>query len=248
MSSGASGRPAHPRSRGENSIEETTGALASGSSPLTRGKRSPLPRPLRRLRLIPAHAGKTRPRFRRAPTRRAHPRSRGENARQGGPITSGPWLIPAHAGKTRPILGGLFTDGAHPRSRGENLLAQRQEHMAAGSSPLTRGKRIGESVAHATARLIPAHAGKTCTMRRATPTCEAHPRSRGENRRLHGLDEERTGSSPLTRGKRLALAARPRARRLIPAHAGKTLLLPFLPPSRPAHPRSRGENASSPTT
>ena len=140
MSSGASGRPAHPRSRGENSIEETTGALASGSSPLTRGKRSPLPRPLRRLRLIPAHAG-----------------------------------------KTRPILGGLFTDGAHPRSRGENLLAQRQEHMAAGSSPLTRGKRIGESVAHATARLIPAHAGKTTCARGSTSRPSAHPRSRGEN-------------------------------------------------------------------
>ena len=52
---------AHPRSRGENVEPLDRVAVHEGSSPLTRGKRGPLPRPLGRVRLIPAHAGKTPP-------------------------------------------------------------------------------------------------------------------------------------------------------------------------------------------
>ena len=70
---------AHPRSRGENVSGAHVGPVLHGSSPLTRGKlsRRSAARPL--CRLIPAHAGKTKP----APSTRApvkaHPRSRGEN-------------------------------------------------------------------------------------------------------------------------------------------------------------------------
>ena len=53
---------------------------AGGSSPLTRGKRWVLSFVRSNMGLIPAHAGKTWPRGRRGPTRRAHPRSRGENS------------------------------------------------------------------------------------------------------------------------------------------------------------------------
>ena len=70
---------AHPRSRGENSVPFLTRIMDGGSSPLTRGKRTEVHEPPRRAGLIPAHAGKT-PRL--DPTscsRRAHPRSRGEN-------------------------------------------------------------------------------------------------------------------------------------------------------------------------
>ena len=58
------------------------------------------------------------------------------------------------------------------------------------------------------------------------------------------------GSSPLTRGKpRLAGRAK-RPKRLIPAHAGKTWPCASSVERKPAHPRSRGENAdrSSPTS
>ena len=137
---GRAGR-AHPRSRGENSANCGLGGGDEGSSPLTRGKRavqdghalgggsSPLTRgkhhaasPLTEVEgLIPAHAGKTRPRGRSGLQRRAHPRSRGENRwfpsfspslRGSSPLTRGKpptklsfvlmrGLIPAHAGKTR---------------------------------------------------------------------------------------------------------------------------------------------------
>ena len=52
--------------------------------------------------------------------------------------------------------------------------------------------------------LIPAHAGKTADEDAMIPWTQAHPRSRGENLTLavHKVGSE--GSSPLTRGKRVA--------------------------------------------
>ena len=74
---------AHPRSRGENGLDRVRFDVHVGSSPLTRGKPATRPGQDRTLRLIPAHAGKTRslepPPFRSG----AHPRSRGENPAPG---------------------------------------------------------------------------------------------------------------------------------------------------------------------
>ena len=56
----------------------------------------------------------------------------------------------------------------------------------------------------------------------------------------------RAGSSPLTRGKRPGCARSRMARRLIPAHAGKTKSTRLPASTPPAHPRSRGENHNRP--
>ena len=64
---------------GENSIEETTGALSAGSSPRGRGKRSKVRRLANQVRLIPAWAGKTVGGDRDAAGAGAHPRVGGEN-------------------------------------------------------------------------------------------------------------------------------------------------------------------------
>ena len=77
-------------------------------------------------------------------------------------------------------------------------------------------------------------------MRRAR---RAHPRSRGENDKLHGVLHICVGSSPLTRGKRASDRRKCRSLRLIPAHAGKTARKLPRGRSRAAHPRSRGENS-----
>ncbi|EDN80074.1 hypothetical protein ACTODO_00510 [Schaalia dentiphila ATCC 17982] len=71
---------------------------------------------------------------------------------------------------------------------------------------------------------------------------KAHPRSRGENPLTKSLGDATEGSSPLTRGKHAQPAPDHKARRLIPAHAGKTP--GGCSSHRPAwaHPRSRGEN------
>ena len=76
----ASAWRAHPRSRGENDEAGKPVTEDDGSSPLTRGKLSLWARGAERLRLIPAHAGKTLDSAHAGRSRGAHPRSRGENA------------------------------------------------------------------------------------------------------------------------------------------------------------------------
>ena len=113
--------------------------------------------------------------------------------------------------------------------------------MAGGSSPLSRGIRVGCRRGTATAGIIPALAGNTSGSLTSGGQLMDHPRSRGEytgpsRRRCTGR-----GSSPLSRGI-LGRRRRPRAcERIIPALAGNT------PAPRAAegrctdHPRSRGE-------
>ena len=233
---------AHPRSRGENARGSSFPRWHHGSSPLTRGKRLHLGTGVVQRRLIPAHAGKTCSGAGRWSAYRAHPRSRGENvtvkthtrgAQGSSPLTRGKpesapafsrarRLIPAHAGKTgRPELYRR-PPAAHPRSRGENGRAAAADFHANGSSPLTRGKPRGTSPTYPRPRLIPAHAGKTSDRSGRSSARPAHPRSRGENVSAVPPDTALTGSSPLTRGKRLLPPVDQTSGRLIPAHAGKT--------------------------
>ena len=253
---------AHPRSRGENAFRRRKRQHTRGSSPLTRGKR-PRAQPLHASqRLIPAHAGKTPRRHRVAASLPAHPRSRGENGRcslsfsllrGSSPLTRGKRglvvacevgarLIPAHAGKTLWWLRNSRMVWAHPRSRGENSASALAFSRPHGSSPLTRGKRSVTVPVNITARLIPAHAGKTYCQDCRALILPAHPRSRGENLVSAVQVGNAGGSSPLTRGKRAGHGRGPGPEGLIPAHAGKTTARRRTTASVPAHPRSRGEN------
>ena len=236
--------------------------IGGGSSPLTRGKPRGVRKASWRARLIPAHAGKTWWVHEGRPHAWAHPRSRGENpvtitpvvtAEGSSPLTRGKplgdhhlhartRLIPAHAGKTMTAMDARDWSGAHPRSRGENGELAATKHTLTGSSPLTRGKPGGGRELSVTARLIPAHAGKTRRKQRRGERQAAHPRSRGENLRALDAPERAWGSSPLTRGKLPGDLASAHGAGLIPAHAGKTRSSPWSPSPSTAHPRSRGEN------
>ena len=174
-------RGAHPRSRGENTGVSSASVAVGGSSPLTRGKLGDLEDIHARVRLIPAHAGKTSSTRSVRGFRRAHPRSRGENRRHArqdthdlgsSPLTRGKrdefhdlaWpdrLIPAHAGKTDSVCPAPHLSWAHPRSRGENCSPQADRRRCPGSSPLTRGKLGMRGPPRPPLGLIPAHAGKT---------------------------------------------------------------------------------------
>ena len=134
---------------------------------------------------------------------------------------------------------------AHPRSRGENPFPSAKCAGSLGSSPLTRGKPRKRWDQICKARLIPAHAGKTCARRRAGSPMTAHPRSRGENISRPPLASWKAGSSPLTRGKRQHFDEDTPGGGLIPAHAGKTVESHGDGPVGRAHPRSRGENHRS---
>ena len=141
------------------------------------------------------------------------------------------------------IVARSVMRAAHPRSRGENALQPEGPTLRSGSSPLTRGKLGLAVVAVGTLGLIPAHAGRT---RRRSPRAlgrAAHPRSRGENDPSRRQRLQPHGSSPLTRGKPDAHVQGSDLHGLIPAHAGKTWFCHVLHESRPAHPRSRGENS-----
>ena len=174
-------RGAHPRSRGENTGVSSASVAVGGSSPLTRGKLGDLEDIHARVRLIPAHAGKTSSTRSVRGFRRAHPRSRGENRRHArqdthdlgsSPLTRGKLgvgvgvdhvggLIPAHAGKTLTPPQTHPGGRAHPRSRGENCQTLKPVMSRCGSSPLTRGKRRPDRCQVIGPGLIPAHAGKT---------------------------------------------------------------------------------------
>ena len=237
-------------------------SFAAGSSPLTRGKRLLCLCERVARGLIPAHAGKTVIAASRLPHAPAHPRSRGENELTeyacdddtgSSPLTRGKLelralkrddtrLIPAHAGKTDLCRADGQVTEAHPRSRGENHGAAGVERRRGGSSPLTRGKRIGGAAPAINLGLIPAHAGKTGSLSVIRTPAPAHPRSRGENYAPKGGAGTVSGSSPLTRGKGEHAADGLLGRGLIPAHAGKTPSGPSVTRPGAAHPRSRGEN------
>ena len=265
MGRGRRPAPAHPRSRGENPLRWPLRDFDQGSSPLTRGKRSGRARSRLAGRLIPAHAGKTHCSVLSVCRGAAHPRSRGENGARGGvrfggggssPLTRGKLvgtrhvgpstgLIPAHAGKTSYRRVGLRSFRAHPRSRGENAIARGARKRCGGSSPLTREKLKSAFGSVQSARLIPAHAGKTPFCSSVARAARAHPRSRGENAASASASHRVAGSSPLTRGKPQARRGGTRNQRLIPAHAGKTPYAAVRHWGPEAHPRSRGENAPS---
>ena len=120
----------------------------------------------------------------------------------------------------RVVIG--VPSAAHPRSRGENRADKRSAPTAPGSSPLTRGKRVGGETDCSALGLIPAHAGKTGGGASLVWVSGAHPRSRGENARQARKRDRGRGSSPLTRGKREGQRVLRVVQRLIPAHAGKT--------------------------
>ena len=171
--------------------------------------------------LIPAHAGKTLTFPAQRTPRWAHPRACGENTtspsasaatagssprmrgkprmKQARSVSVG--LIPAHAGKTprkdfRPLIAP-----AHPRACGENVDRSTVRAEKAGSSPRMRGKPLRRLSAMFSARLIPAHAGKTVYKLASGESWPAHPRACGENAWQDMLNPAYKGSSPRMRGK-----------------------------------------------
>ncbi len=176
-------------------------------------------------------------------------------------------LIPAHAGSTVTELLFVNAHAAHPRSRGEHGGWAFKLKPVMGSSPLTRGALRALRASCRFMGLIPAHAGSTTILMGFHPPPPAHPRSRGEHRRMETLFPRGVGSSPLTRGAHLAdaeqagmlVGSSPLTRGaqaltilnlldagLIPAHAGSTGIPSPSCGTSAAHPRSRGEHRVSP--
>ena len=149
----------HPRSRGEYAYASNRASSAAGSSPLSRGIRSPSPDYHHPSRIIPALAGNTNSRCLSKCSPPDHPRSRGEyltaaenamSAPGSSPLSRGirnlrrldqrpRGIIPALAGNTRSGVFSMGWTGDHPRSRGEYGCRRSGGWLLLGSSPLSRG-------------------------------------------------------------------------------------------------------------
>ena len=172
----------------------------------------------------------------------AHPRSRGEHARDllnaplitgSSPLARGTHvrvtilttpsrLIPARAGNTAPRYLSRGAVSAHPRSRGEHDVVAVLYRLRVGSSPLARGTLELTAKDFTAQRLIPARAGNTFPPLKRNNRFTAHPRSRGEHDSNAGAVAPGFGSSPLARGTQQATETDRLAERLIPARAGNT--------------------------
>ena len=110
-----------------------------------------------------------------------------------------------------------------------------------GSSPLSRGIRIGMRIGDRSMRIIPALAGNTSSGFSRAPLKPDHPRSRGEYCQVWTGPNPGLGSSPLSRGIPCGGRHSTPTAGIIPALAGNTCSCSATSPITSDHPRSRGE-------
>ena len=150
----------HPRPRGEKQPPVVVLSEHSGSPPPMRGKVVLRLQQFKKLRITPAHAGKSVRPFHRRTSRQDHPRPCGEKAATGANIamsggspppmrgkavsdgsrypTDG--ITPAHAGKRRIIPMYTRYSWDHPRPCGEKMAVIIRTYTPSGSPPPMRGK------------------------------------------------------------------------------------------------------------
>ena len=169
------------------------------------------------------------------------PRMRGKRSHRPG-CRSCRRIIPAHAGQTHDLvfLAGMCAD--HPRACGANDDNTAWGNTTYGSSPRMRGKPDLFDVSVDWLRIIPAHAGQTCTVRQSDTATVDHPRACGTNSLQHLTILRSDGSSPRMRDKPVGEPFPCVAVRIIPAHAGQTLAFASPLVRVTDHPRACGAN------
>ena len=173
-------------------------------------------------------------------------------------------IIPAHAGNTPSWPPRAGTRADHPRACGEHHTRVAIKRVDDGSSPRMRGTHRQAVLVMWWLRIIPAHAGNTPGELELPVERSDHPRACGEHCHLTRPSAVIRGSSPRMRGTLGNAASGMKKERIIPAHAGNTLLALAIPgcvriiPAhagntqvaypiskiRPDHPRACGEHTS----
>ena len=166
--------------------------------------------------------------------------------KQAAPIrtTTSSRIIPAHAGQTRGSSSNSSRTKDHPRACGANASNAFFAASAAGSSPRMRGKPLIRADKVMGIRIIPAHAGQTVCVAHANAVEADHPRACGANEAWDGTSAPPDGSSPRMRGKRTHRIRHQCGDRIIPAHAGQTVLARHWVASLTDHPRACGANGA----
>ena len=152
-------------------------------------------------------------------------------------------IIPAHAGQTGPAISPTVPRSDHPRACGANSCDAASGRIVTGSSPRMRGKRQRKPNTQHRTRIIPAHAGQTCSDLVTMGRKPDHPRACGANFQPSRLVGLLGGSSPRMRGKPVHQFGSVFIGRIIPAHAGQTRRRVRIPVIVPDHPRACGANS-----
>jgi hypothetical protein len=259
----AAGAPAHLRSRGEDAWNGRAGRSRTGSPPLTRrGPRGVGAAECGR-RLTSARAERTATHAGTVRGGSAHLRSRGEDAigphilassrgspplaRRGpagnGAAGTGVRLTSARAERTCAWSSPSAPGPAHLRSRGDDVRSTRPRIHTCGSPPLARRGRSGRPWPGPRSRLTSARAERTRSTVCRRGRGPAHLRSRGEDAELHQATMTVRGSPPLARRGLRVGTDRGHRPRLTSAGAERTRRPCSSHLRRPAHLRSRGEDA-----
>ena len=218
---------------------------ALGLSPRVRGSHRPQGDNLMSIRIIPACAGKPSARMLSASVSWDYPRVCGEastilrrgSAAQGlSPRVRGSrragWLasialgiIPACAGKPGGDLGQRLRAEDYPRVCGEAVAGASRLRIAMGLSPRVRGSPVRGVRQRVAGGIIPACAGKPAGIRARRPLPWDYPRVCGEAVYVIYATGLQQGLSPRVRGSRWRIALVAVMPRIIPACAGKPVVL-----------------------
>ena len=152
------------------------------------------------IRITPAYAGNTLPRFWwRRYRLGSPPHTRGiRNDKAKEVFEAG--ITPAYAGNTYERLSVFVKDWDHPRIRGEYSGALNWHRARSGSPPHTRGILGLHSYWLIQYRITPAYAGNTVHHGNKLYEMEDHPRIRGEYGNYDRQRNRGVGSPPHTRG------------------------------------------------
>ena len=153
-------------------------------------------------------------------------------------------IIPADAGNTHGWNPWGHHGRDHPRGCGEHSTSRPARRPCMGSSPRRRGTPTAPVSTEASKRIIPADAGNTRPGRRDPAASPDHPRGCGEHHPCPPGFKTVLGSSPRMRGTQLRYTVTPFSKRIIPADAGNTFVIPSHKVEKKDHPRGCGEHAS----
>ena len=236
----------HPRERGDDSRQVSTGLVSSGPPPRARGRQSRTSARGRPPGTTPASAGTTDQHGQDQRIRWDHPRERGDDlvtlralpadegppprarGRQTGHRSTTPRsrTTPASAGTTRRRWRVRSSGRDHPRERGDDEHDSDRPASAWGPPPRARGRRSCATGRRRSTWTTPASAGTTVADPGRSVVAEDHPRERGDDRVTPVYMCGDPGPPPRARGRPPPPVRRSPRRGTTPASAGTTCLLP----------------------
>ena len=135
-------------------------------------------------------------------------------------------ITPAYAGKSIGLLIALTVLRDHPRLCGEKATITRSRLLTMGSPPPMRGKVYSLHSLKVGVRITPAYAGKSNARSFSPAIRRDHPRLCGEKTTRGLFLQVPRGSPPPMRGKGISNLQKEIQRRITPAYAGKSNLVP----------------------